>query len=82
MQIELLKCSMCANLSLAIGNERISESGCSTWVHLRYFEVDEAQISRLLTQRALDVAFCACKKPRVYKNRICKTCGKPHALRK
>lgn len=37
---------------------------------------------RLLTSRALDVAFCACKKPRVYKNRICKTCGKPHALRK
>ncbi len=35
-----------------------------------------------LTRRALDAAYCVCKKPNVYINRICKKCGKPHAPRK
>ena len=34
-----------------------------------------------LTQRVLDVAYCACETKTVYINRICQTCGKPHALR-
>jgi hypothetical protein len=37
---------------------------------------------RSLTQRAPDAAYCACKRPTAYVNRICKKCGKPHAPRR
>ena len=54
MQIKLMKCSQCGRLALAVGNERISESSCSAWDEIRTFEVDEAQLLRLLTKRAPD----------------------------
>ena len=34
-----------------------------------------------LTQPALDGAYCSCKNPDVYINRICQLCGLPHAPR-
>ena len=50
-KIELLKCTLCGALALGLNGERISSSGCSTWETVRAFEVDEAQILRLLTKR-------------------------------
>ena len=50
MNIKLMKCSQCGKLCLAIGNERISESSCSTWDEVFSFDVDKAQVLRLITK--------------------------------
>jgi hypothetical protein len=40
-----------------------------------------SQILAHLTKRAADGAYCSCKNPDVYINRICQLCGLPHAPR-
>ena len=72
--------SDCQLVTKASGKDR--QSLLEKLAELKGSDLPTLRARARLTKRALDVAFCACKKPRVYKNRICKTCGKPHALRK
>lgn len=66
-------------VAVKVGNSMVAMES-SEWLLFAHGVIRE--ISAHLTQRAPDVAYCACKRPTTYVNRICKKCGKPHAPRR
>lgn len=52
-------------------------------LHLLGIDMQEYRAWRQAVEqsRALDGAYCSCKNPDIYINRVCQLCGKPHAPR-
>ena len=59
----------------------VEQVALAKWAETHQGEGDLLIESYAQQPHALDEAYCTCKNPDVYINRICKICGKPHALR-